>query len=411
LLIPGLLEMKLQGKKVLLGVTGSIAVYKSAILTRLLIKEGADVRVIMTDSAAQFVSPLTFSTLSKNLVYSSVHGKDEWNNHVELGLWADIFIIAPITANTIAKLATGICDNMITAVFLSARCPVYISPAMDVDMWLHEATQSNITLLKSRGTTIVNVDDGELASGLYGPGRMKEPEDILDLVIEFFENGQSLKGYRILVTAGPTYEPIDPVRFIGNRSSGKMGIALCSTLLSRGAKVDLILGPSNQLIPSDVNFNCFRVRTADDMFEKAMELYPEADVAIMAAAVSDFKVKEYSGKKIKKKEGRDAPDIELTKTRDIAKSLGSLKNNGKVLVGFALESDEGIENAKKKIQKKNLDFIVLNSLSDDGAGFGHDTNKVTIIHKDERILEYPLKSKGEVAKDIVDQIELIIDEK
>jgi phosphopantothenoylcysteine decarboxylase/phosphopantothenate--cysteine ligase len=403
--------MKLEGKKILLGVTGSIAAYKSVLLTRLFIKQGAEVKVVMTEAAGNFISPLTFSTLSKNPVYSSVHGIDEWNNHVELGLWADMYIIAPATANTLAKLAHGICDNIISAVFLSARCSVYVSPAMDVDMWLHPATQENISILEKRGTKVIGVEEGELASGLHGPGRMKEPEDILDLTVHFFQKIDSLKGKRILITAGPTYEAIDPVRFIGNRSSGKMGLALCRELLDRGAEVHLILGPSNQHLPIDSHFKSFRVVTAEEMLNKALELYPQADVTIMAAAVSDFKPKNRSGRKIKKKEGQDAPEIELTKTKDIAKTLGGMKKNGKVLVGFALESENGIENAKKKIQKKNLDFIVLNSLQDKGAGFGHDTNKVTIIHKDDRMLEFPLKSKIDVAKDIVDQIELILEEK
>lgn len=403
-------DHQLSGKKLILGISGSIAAYKAANLVRLFIKAGCEVKVLMTEAATAFISPLTLSTLSKQEVHTSVIDSESWNNHVELGLWADHYVIAPGTANTIAKLAHGICDNILAAVYLSARCRVSIAPAMDLDMWQHPSTQRNIKQIEADGTTIIPVGDGELASGLYGKGRMAEPEEIFDFVAQEIggttARAEYLTGKRVMVTAGPTYEAIDPVRFIGNRSSGKMGIALANALARRGAEVDLILGPSSLSIQHP-KVNTIRVESAADMYEAAMGIYPKTDAAILAAAVADYTIANPSDIKMKKQNG-SALTLELAETVDIAKTLGEIKDNGKILVGFALETNNEIEHAKRKIKKKNFDFIVLNSLNDKGAGFQHDTNKITIIHKDNNLQEFELKSKQAVAEDIVDALEKLL---
>jgi len=392
----------MRNKKIILAITGSIAAYKAAFLTRLLIKQGAEVQVIMTPSAAAFITPLTLATLSKRDVHTEVISEESWNNHVELGLWADAMVIAPATANTLAKLAAGICDSMVGAVYLSAKCPVFFAPAMDLDMWKHPASKKNLETLKSFGNEIIPVGHGELASGLVGDGRMAEPEDIVDFLNDHFNKKLSLKGKVAVVTAGPTYEAIDPVRFIGNRSTGKMGIAIAEKLAERGATVYLVLGPTSQKTEQE-GVETIRVTSAEEMYQAATKHFKKADVAIMAAAVADYRPKSFSNKKIKKKEGDMA--VELERTKDIAKQLGQVKKKGQLTIGFALETNNEKANAKGKVERKNFDFIVLNSLRDKGAGFGHDTNKVTFIFKDgtEKALE--LKLKTEVAVDIVDEIE------
>jgi len=399
------LDSNLSGKKILLGISGSIAAYKSALLTRLFIKSGAEVQVIMTNSAIDFISPLTLSTLSQRPVFSNVHSSEGWNNHVELGLWADVLIIAPATANTLAKMANGICDNMLLAAYLSARCPVFFAPAMDLDMWEHFTTRNNLEKLIAGGNHLIPVGHGELASGLIGAGRMAEPEEIVQLISDYTSRSQDLKNKKVIVTAGPTHEAIDPVRFIGNRSSGKMGIALAEELAGRGAKVQLILGPSN-LKATHSNIQTISVESAQQMFNAATDLFKKADVAIFAAAVADYRPAEVSDKKIKKKEGDLS--ILLERTQDIAGTLGSIKTKKQLTIGFALETNDEKTNAKSKLHKKNFDFIVLNSLRDKGAGFRHDTNKISILHSDGNILEYPLKSKNAVATDIVNELVKII---
>lgn len=395
----------MENKKILLAISGSIAAYKAAFLTRLLIKAGAEVKVIMTPAATDFISPLTLSTLSKHPVYSSVHAAEGWNNHVELGLWADAMIVAPATANTLAKMANGICDNMLIAAYLSAKCPVFFAPAMDLDMWEHFSTKANIQKLINGGNHLIPVGHGELASGLVGNGRMAEPEDIVQLLNDHFAKKQDLLGKKAIVTAGPTYEALDPVRFIGNRSSGKMGIAIAEELAGRGATVQLILGPST-LSAKHPNINTINVESAQDMFEAAVHHFPESDVAILAAAVADYRPATVADKKIKKKAGDMS--ILLERTQDIAAYLGQHKTEKQLTIGFALETNNEKTNAIGKIHKKNFDFIVLNSLRDAGAGFRHDTNKVTIIHRDETAREFPLKSKTAVAVDIVDELAKII---
>lgn len=391
----------LQGKKILLGITGSIAAYKAAFLTRLLVKAGAEVQVLMTKAATSFITPLTLSTLSKRPVFTEVSSEASWNNHVDMGLWADAMIIAPLTATTLAKLAHGISDNMIVATYLSARCPVFFAPAMDVDMWHHPTTQDNIKRLQSFGNQLIPVGHGELASGLVGEGRMAEPEHILAHLDDFFGRKQDLKGKKILITAGPTYEPIDPVRFIGNRSSGKMGVAIADAAAKRGAAVTLILGPS-KVAASQPNVQTIRVETAAQMYEAALQHFPESDVAVLAAAVSDYRPKELATQKIKRKS--DDLTLELIQNPDIAATLGKQKRAGQVIVGFALETNDEETNAKGKLEKKNFDLIVLNSLQDAGAGFDHNTNKVTIIGKGNKLRKFELKSKAEVAADILDTL-------
>lgn len=392
----------LKGKKIILGISGSIAAYKSAFLCRLLVKAGAEVQVIMTKAATNFIAPLTLSTLSKRPVFTEVSSGEGWNNHVELGLWADAMIVAPSTATTISKMATALCDNMLIATYLSARCPVFFAPAMDLDMWEHPATRRNVSTLIQDGNHLIPVENGELASGLIGAGRMAEPEDILQVLSDFFntQDRQDLKGKRAMVTAGPTYEPIDPVRFIGNRSSGKMGIAIAENLAQRGAEVTLILGPSN--IPVDVHgISVVNVETAQQMYEAAITHFPNVDIAILAAAVADYRPKYAATEKIKKQS--DEMTLELEKTHDIAADLGQVKQQ-QLIVGFALETTNEIHNAKGKLERKRFDFIVLNSLNDKGAGFSHDTNKVTFIDKHNKVEEFQLKSKLAVAEDIVNKI-------
>lgn len=391
----------MRAKKILLGITGSIAAYKAAILIRLLVKQGAAVKVLMTPSAKDFITPLTLSTLSKNQVYSDVSSEEGWNNHVDLGLWADAMIIAPATANTLAKMANGLCDNIVLAAYLSAKCPVFIAPAMDLDMWIHPATQNNIETLISYGNHLVPVEYGELASGLVGKGRMAEPENILSFVDSHFSKSQELKGKRVLVTSGPTHEAIDPVRFIGNRSSGKMGMAIVEELYHRGAEVVLVSGPATYL-PDKETAEIIKVTSAGEMYDACVDQFSKVDVAIMAAAVADYTPVEVSPIKVKKTE--KTLTLELTKTKDIAKELGRRKKENQVMIGFALETNNEMTNAQKKLTKKNLDFIVLNSLQDKGAGFQHDTNKITIVDKHNNIKEYELKTKQQVAKDIVDYL-------
>jgi len=393
--------MRLSGKKIILGISGSIAAYKAALLTRLLIKAGAEVQVVMTPRATDFVSALTLSTLSRRPVFSSVHTDEGWNNHVELGLWADYLVIAPATANTLAKMANGICDNMLLAVYLSARCPVFFAPAMDLDMWEHFSTRKNLDTLVNGGNHLIPVGHGELASGLVGAGRMAEPEDIVQLLGDYSERRQDLKGKQVLVTAGPTYEAIDPVRFIGNRSSGKMGIAISEELAMRGATVQLVLGPTT-LRPVHPAIQTIPVTSAQEMFKAATTHFKKADVAILAAAVADYRPREVAKQKIKKKEGDMS--ILLERTTDIAASLGAKKRKKQVIVGFALETNNEKSNAEGKLHKKNFDFIVLNSLRDSGAGFQHDTNKITIIRADQPPIPYELKSKTAVAIDIVNEL-------
>jgi len=397
----------LASKKIILCITGSIAAYKAAFLTRLLIKAQAEVRVIMTPSACAFVSPLTLSTLSKHEVHTEVSDGNSWNNHVELGLWADAMVIAPCTATTLGKMANGIADTMLVATYLSAKCPVYIAPAMDLDMWIHPSTKLNISKLESYGNGIIPVGNGELASGLSGEGRMAEPEVIVEYLENKLAQKQDLLGKKVIVTAGPTYEAIDPVRFIGNRSSGKMGLAIAEACANRGAKVDLILGPS-RLTSNHPNVTTTNVVSAEDMYQAAVGRFDDCDVAVMAAAVADYTPQTVSDIKIKKKEGD--LNIPLKRTKDIAGHLGSVKEN-QLLIGFALETNDEISNANRKLQKKNLDFIVLNSLNDEGAGFQHDTNKIRIIKSNGESQDYPLKSKTDVAIDIVDEITTLLKNK
>ena len=389
--------------RIILGISGSIAAYKSASLTRLLVKRSAEVQVLMTASAADFIAPLTLSTLSKRPVFTGVHSAEGWNNHVELGLWADALVIAPASANTLAKMAQGICDNILSAVYLSARCPVFVAPAMDVDMWRHPATQENIRLLESRGVQVIPVGYGELASGLVGDGRMAEPEEIVAFLDEKLRAGATLAGKKALVTAGPTYEALDPVRFIGNFSSGKMGIAIAESLARRGAEVELVLGPTH-LRPSNAAIRVTEVVSALEMYEACAARFPEADITVLAAAVADYRPAQYATSKIKKKDSE--LQLPLEKTRDIAAALGKEKKAGQMLVGFALETEDEEAHALQKMQKKNFDFIVLNSLRDPGAGFGHDTNKIRIFRADGTAVNFELKSKTRVAEDIVEEIVL-----
>jgi phosphopantothenoylcysteine decarboxylase/phosphopantothenate--cysteine ligase len=392
----------LRNKKILLGVCGSIAAYKSAVLIREFIKEGAEVKVVMTDAASSFISPLTLSTLSKNPVFTEFvkNEQGEWNNHVELGLWADLMVVAPASANTIGKFANGICDNLLCAVYLSAKCPVFIAPAMDLDMFVHPSTKQNLSRLLSFGNNIIDAETGELASGLEGKGRMAEPANIVEAIRKYFASKGKFSGKKILITAGPTQEPIDPVRYISNHSTGKMGYQLAEAAAAMGADVTLISGPSALEKPSGVNF--IKISSAKEMFLEVEKKFNESDIVILSAAVADYTPVTVADKKIKKKETEFS--IDLTKTIDIAKETGKMKRDGQITVGFALETDNELENAKGKLSSKNLDLIVLNSLNDLGAGFGHDTNKITILDKDNKIENFGLKSKKEVAIDILETI-------
>ncbi len=394
----------LKGKKILVGVTGSIAAYKAAFLVRLLVKAEAEVKVILTDAAKDFVTPLTLSTLSKNPVLSSFTSGEngEWNNHVDLGLWADALLIAPASANTIAKMANGGCDNLLLATYLSARCPVFFAPAMDLDMYQHPSVKDNIKRLESFGNHLIEARDGELASGLSGQGRMAEPEELVEILENHFGGNDDLTKKKVLITAGPTYEAIDPVRFIGNHSSGKMGFSIALEAANRGAEVTLVSGPTHLSI-AHPNIKRIDVKSGAEMYQKALELYPNADINIFSAAVADYAPISTADQKIKKASG-DNMHIELAETIDIAKTLGAQKQTHQLNVGFALETHDEQNNAQKKITSKNFDLIVLNSLQDKGAGFGHDTNKISIIDKANNITHFELKSKTEVAKDIIDAI-------
>jgi phosphopantothenoylcysteine decarboxylase / phosphopantothenate---cysteine ligase len=395
----------MKGKKIIVAITGSIAVYKSAILTRLLIKNGAEVQILMTEAATKFITPLTLSTLSKKPVHTEIVSEESWNSHVELGLWADAMVIAPATATTLGKLAHGISDNIVTAVYLSARCPVFIAPAMDLDMWQHPATLKNVEILRGYGNHIIPVGHGELASGLVGDGRMAEPEDIVAHLNTFFEKKSDFKGKKVLITAGPTYEALDPVRFIGNRSSGKMGVAIAENLAERGAEVVLILGPSKLKIDNP-SVKLIRVEAAQQMYDAAIAHFDTCDAAILATAVADYRPKHVANEKIKKKD--DNLTIELEKTPDIAANLGKIKQKHQKLVGFALETNDEVQNAVSKLKRKNFDFIVLNSLREAGAGFNHDTNKISIIFDENTMTTYDLKNKDDVAVDIVNTLKNII---
>ena len=397
----------ISGKKIILAITGSIAAYKSIILLRLLTKAGADVQVVMTPAAADFVSPLTLSTLSGQPVHMDLFKDGSWSNHVMLGRSADLLLVAPASCNTLAKMAHGICDNLVLATYLSATCPVMIAPAMDEDMWHHPATKHNIEQLQAFGHALIPVEHGSLASGLVGEGRMAEPETMLPYIEAFFASQSRLIGKRILVTAGPTYEPLDPVRFIGNHSSGKMGLALTQEFAKRGATVSLVLGPDVQLpsLPSTVQVT--KVTTADQMYQACMSQFSEVDIAVMAAAVADYTPVVVAEEKIKKA-GSELL-IELRKTKDILKAMGQVKKSNQYLVGFALETTNEEEYAKGKLVAKNADMIVLNSLNDPAAGFGKDTNKVTIFDREGGVQSFPAKSKIDVAKDIIDLIQQKLD--
>ena len=395
----------LTGKKILLGITGSIAAYKIPLLVRLLKKDGADVRVVMTPSAKDFVTPLTLSTLSGNpvLTYGFDEKTGKWDSHVELGLWADLFVIAPASANTMAKMAYGIADNYLLTVCLSAKCPIMFAPAMDLDMYKHQATQQNIKTLIERGCIFVAPSSGELASGLCGEGRMEEPQKIYERIKTFFQTKQNFKGKKVLITAGPTYEAIDPVRFIGNHSSGLMGIEIARAFADQGAEVTLVLGPSSISVNKN-NVNVLPVTSAKEMYDAVMALFPKTDIAVLSAAVADFRPEMVADQKIKKNPDNDTFTIKLVKTEDILKSVGGLKNNNQTVVGFALETENGLENAKKKLHTKNIDLIVLNEMNESGVGFKTKTNKVSIITKDDQVSTYDLKPKNEVALDILNAI-------
>lgn len=392
----------LKNKHIILGITGGIAAYKSALLARLLIKRGAEVQVVMTPSAREFITPLTLSTLTGKPVITEFFTANtgEWHSHVDLGLWADAMVIAPATACTIGKMAHGVADNMLVTTYLSAKAPVFVAPAMDLDMMAHPSTVNNIELLRSYGNHIIEPASGELASHLMGKGRMEEPEKIVEVLEEFFATKAEFSGMRALVTAGPTYERIDPVRFIGNFSTGKMGYAIADALAVRGAEVTLVSGPVGGLTPKCSSVKVVNVESAREMLAACERVWPETDLAVMCAAVADYTVANASPTKIKR-EGHDVPEIKLAKNPDIAATLGANKRHGQFIMGFALETDNVKRNAADKLQRKNLDAIVLNSLADAGAGFGTDTNKVTIIDANGST-EYPLKSKIAVAEDIVD---------
>ena len=395
----------LSGKKVLLGVTAGIAAYKTSFLVRLFVRAGAEVKVVMTPAAKDFVTPLTLSTLSKNPVHSSFYDKEQdnelWNNHVELALWSDLMVIAPLTANTLAKMAEGVCDNLLMATYLSAKSTVYFAPAMDLDMYRHDTTKKNIAALRERGNKMIPPGTGELASGLEGEGRMAEPEDIIRFIEDDIRSGLPLLDKKVLITAGPTYEAIDPVRFVGNHSSGKMGYSLAEEAARLGARVYLISGPTSLQV-AHPGIERVNVVSADEMYQATHRYAGEADIAIFSAAVSDFRPREVSSEKIKKATG--TMTLELVRTEDILSSVGSIKKKGQFLVGFALETENEMENARAKLNSKNLDMIVLNSLRDKGAGFKSDTNKISILLKDGQVIDYELKPKDEVAEDIFNEI-------
>lgn len=393
----------LAGRKIILGITGSIAAYKAAVLLRLLTKAGADVQVIMTEAAQEFVGPLTFSTLCNKPVLTKLSADDQWSQHVRLGLWAELMIIAPTSANTIAKLSCGLVDNLLTAVYLSARCPVMISPAMDMDMWNHHATQANIQRLTTAGNIVLPVETGALASGLSGPGRLAEPEHIFEFVVQHFSQSGKLFNKQILITAGPTYEALDPVRFIGNYSSGKMGLRLAEEALKMGAKVELILGPSKETVLSHPSLKITRVQSADDMFNAVKQCMDTIDIFILAAAVSDFRPSQRATQKIKKT-GTQKIQLELSPTQDIAAYIGEKKSKSQFACGFALETDNIVEHAREKLRRKNMDLIVINSPRDENSAFDHDTNKIMLLDNSGKLISFELKSKKEVAVIILNAI-------
>lgn len=397
--------MSLAGKKILVGISGSIAAYKAILLVRIFVKQGAEVKVILTPAAKDFVSPLVLSTLTKNKLAIDMFEENSWANHVALGRWADIMIIAPLSCNTLAKMATGLCDNLLLAVYLSSICPVLAAPAMDEDMWKHPSTKQNIKRIQEFGNLVIPVTAGELASGLIGEGRMAEPEDIFAYVEQFFLSQSDFSDKKVLITAGPTYEAIDPVRFIGNHSSGKMGVALAEEFAKRGASVELVLGPTSQQ-PVSSGITVTNVTSADEMFNACNVLFPSCQIAVMAAAVADYMPVMPAKDKLKKSE--EEMTIALKRTKDILGYLGTTKRNDQVLVGFALETQNEKAYALKKLEAKKADLIVLNSLNDQGAGFGKDTNKITIFDKNQKEYSFPVKSKKEVAKDIVDTIKHLV---
>ncbi len=396
----------MKGKKIVLGITGSIAAYKAAVLARALIKKGAEVQIVITPAGKEFITPLTLSTITSKPVISEFFARRDgtWHSHVDLGLWADAMLIAPATAATIGKMANGIADNMLITTYLSMKAPVFVAPAMDLDMFAHPSTQKNLDTLRSYGNIIIEPGEGELASHLVGKGRMEEPENIVAVLEDFFANKSDLAGKKVMITAGPTYEKIDPVRFIGNYSSGKMGYALAECCAERGAEVTLISGPVS-ITAKHPNIRTISVESAEEMYQAATNEFGSSDATILCAAVADFTPELKADKKIKRE--KDDLIIKLKPTQDIAAALGKLKKDNQVMVGFALETNDEVEHAKDKLERKNLDFIVLNSLNDKGAGFRHDTNKITIIDK-ENVIEFPLKNKKEVATDIINHLAEIL---
>jgi phosphopantothenoylcysteine decarboxylase/phosphopantothenate--cysteine ligase len=395
--------MRLKGKHIILGISGSIAAYKAAVLLRLLVKEGAEVQVVITPAGKEFITPVTLSALSGKPIISEFFGTSDgtWNSHVDLGLWADLMLVAPATATTLGKMANGIADNMLITTYLSAKCPVMIAPAMDLDMFVHPSTQRNLNILKEYGHVILDPATGELASGLEGKGRMEEPAHIMEKVVDLLSRKKKLLNKTFLVTAGPTHEKIDPVRFIGNYSSGKMGYAIAEELAAEGAKVILVSGPVTVTTQSS-NIKVIHVESAAEMYDASVQAFKTADGAVMCAAVADFTPAVQASEKSKR--GKESWSLELLPTKDIAAMLGSVKKAGQILVGFALETTDELSNAQQKLEKKNLDFIVLNSLNDKGAGFGTDTNKIIIIEKGNKKQDFELKPKKEVARDIVEKI-------
>jgi phosphopantothenoylcysteine decarboxylase/phosphopantothenate--cysteine ligase len=393
----------LKGKRIILGITGGIAAYKIAFLIRLLKKQGAEVKCILTPASSDFISPLTVSTLSQNPAYQQFWNKEngEWTNHVDLGMWADLMVIAPLTANSLAKMAHGYCDNLLLATYLSAKCPVIVSPAMDLDMYAHDTTRDNLDLVQKHGVEVIPAEKGFLASGLEGEGRMAEPEAIYNRIVDYFEVGEQLKGKKIIITAGPTYESIDPVRFIGNHSSGKMGFKIAENCLKRGAKVILVSGPTQQTLVHE-NLTLLNVKSTEEMLSSVQKHFKSCDGGVFAAAVSDYRPSEVADKKIKKSD--ETLSLTLIKNPDILLWAGQQKSGKQWLVGFALETNDAIENATKKLKKKNLDAIVVNTLEDKGAGFGHDTNKITILDLNNNSTKFELTSKKEAAKNILDFI-------
>lgn len=393
----------LKGKRIVIGISGGIAAYKIAFLIRILKQKGAEVRCILTSASSDFITPLTVSTLSQNPAYIDFWNKEngEWTNHVEMGAWGDVILMAPLTANTLAKIANGFCDNLLTATYLSAKCPIIVAPAMDLDMYAHDTTNDNLKKIEQHGVKIIPAEEGFLASGLIGKGRMAEPETIVEELERFFQNAASMENHKVLVTAGPTYEAIDPVRFIGNHSTGKMGFAIVESLLERGAKVVLIAGPTQCQVHHE-NLTRIDIRTAEEMLVVATDHFPSCTGGIFAAAVSDYRPKSVAEQKIKK--SSDVMNIEMVKNPDVLKTIGGLKTEQQFLVGFALETNNALEYGAEKLKKKNLDLIVVNSLEDEGAGFGHDTNKITLLDFNNKSTKFELSSKKVVANNILDYL-------